>query len=89
MLNKFYNKKGQISDVMTWIIATIIILVILIAFIYISALVGQKTKIIKVEDLQFRLGKGFDFLGAKTDLAYGLASDSDKAIIDEWRKNNG
>ena len=73
---------------MSWIIATIIILVVLLIFIYISSLLAQKTKVIKAESLQIS-DTGYDFLNAKTNLTYDASSEQNKMIIDDWRKKNG
>lgn len=43
MLNKF-NRKGQFGETMTWVVATIVILIMSFAFVYVSGLMG-KTRI--------------------------------------------
>lgn len=84
------NKKAQLSDVMTWIIATIAIIAILIIFVYASTILAQKTKVIKIKSLTLDLDKEVDLLETKTSLAYLSASSEQKNIIDNYLegKNN-
>jgi len=81
------GKKAQTSEIMTWIVATIIILSILLVFIYASSLLAQKTKTVKVKDLQIDLEKSVDLLKTKTSIAYDLASEDDKKIIEKWEED--
>ncbi len=82
------NKKAQISEVMTWVVATLVILCILIIFIYASSLLAQKTKVIKAKDLKVDFGKEVDLLEIKNLIAYSSASQSDKSIIERWEEKN-
>jgi hypothetical protein len=46
MLNKLKkNSRGQISETMTWIVATVIIILILTAFIYASGIFGEAKQV--------------------------------------------
>ena len=49
MLNKFHSKKAAavIGDTMTWVIATIIIIIMLIVFIFVSSLFAETKSISK------------------------------------------
>ncbi len=82
------NKKAQISEVMTWVVATLVILSILIIFIYASSLLAQKTKVLKAKDLKIDFGKEVDLLETKNTIAYSSALPSDKIIIENWRDKN-
>ncbi len=82
------NKKAQISEVMTWVVATLVILSILIIFIYASSLLAQKTKVIKAKDLKIDLGKEVDLLETKNTIAYSSASQSEKNVIENWEEEN-
>ncbi len=82
------NKKAQISEVMTWVVATLVILSILIIFIYASSLLAQKTKVIKAKDLKIDLGKEVDLLEIKNLIAYSSASQSEKNVIENWEEEN-
>ena len=78
MLNK---KNAQISDTMTWIVATIIIVVILMIFIYASSILA-KTKVVSYKGPE----KEVDLLETKTSLAFSI-NDNNKNKIEEWIKN--
>jgi len=82
------NKKAQVSEIMTWVIATIIILSILLLFVYASSLLAQKTKIIKAKNLKIDIGKEVDLLETKNLIAYNSASTTDKNIIRAWEEEN-
>jgi len=82
------NKKAQVSEIMTWVIATIIIISILLVFVYASSLLAQKTKIIKATDLKIDLGKEVDLLETKNLIAYDLASENEEEIIKNWEEEN-
>jgi len=72
------NHKAQISSTMTWIIATILIIVTLMIFIYASAFLAE-IKIVDYKDSE----KEVDWLEIKTSFAYSIKDDN-KKIIDEW-----
>jgi hypothetical protein len=82
------NKKAQISEIMTWVVATLVILSILIIFIYASSLLAQKTKVIKAKDLKIDLGKEVDWIETKNSITYGFASQSERNIIESWEEQN-
>ena len=81
------NRKAQVSDIMTWVVATIIILSILLLFVYASSLLAQKTKTIKANDLKIDIGKEVDLLEAKNLIASDLASETNKQIIRNWEED--
>lgn len=83
------NRKGQVGEIITWVVATVIIVVILILFVYASSILAQKTKVIKVKSLKIDFKEDVDLLETKTEIVYLLSSDKNKEIIDEWRKANG
>ena len=82
------DRKGQIGEIMTWVVATIIIVVILILFVYASSVLAQKTKVIKVKGLKIDFKKDVDLLETKIEIVYSLSSDENKEIIDAWREAN-
>ncbi|OYT35953.1 hypothetical protein B6U91_02205 [Candidatus Pacearchaeota archaeon ex4484_71] len=41
MLSKKRNKKGQVGDTLTWIVSTIIVVVMLLIFIFVSSLLAE------------------------------------------------
>ncbi len=82
------NKRAQISEIMTWIVATLIIISILIIFLYASTILAQKTKIVQIKNLKLDSGKGTDLLEIKNLIAYESASNEDKQIIENWKEKN-
>jgi hypothetical protein len=79
------NKKGQLSDAMTWVVATMIIVVLLAVFIYASDVLGEANKIEKGVKtlLKGDLEEGIDYFYEKSKFAYKINSDN-KNEIDEW-----
>ncbi len=82
------NKKAQVSEIMSWVIATIIIISILLLFVYASSLLAQKTKIVKVKSLKIDSEQEVDLIATKNLIAYSSASGSEKKIIEEWQEEN-
>ncbi len=66
------HKKAAIGETMTWIIATLIILVVLSIFIYGSHLLG-KFKYVSSGEIEIEEGK--DLLETKTDIAIALTKN--------------
>lgn len=79
--NNLFSKKGQVGQTVSWIIATVVIIVILIAFIYISVLVS-KTKAIGLLGMQSDVAEKPELLIQKTSFSHQLAGDKDKELID-------
>lgn len=79
MLN---SKKAQVGESVTWIIATLIIVMILLIFIYASVILG-KTKNIK-RDIKIDSGNlSLDWIKIKTEIAYKFNSQN-KNKISSW-----
>jgi len=76
------NNKGQVGETMSWVVATLIIIGILIAFIYISVLMADLKKI-SLADIHTESEQGVDILSEKTVLAHTLANNKDKQQIDQ------
>ncbi len=81
---RFRNKKAQIGATMTWIIATLVIVGILLIFIYISVLMS-KTKAVSIGDLKADSDEA-DALALKTSFAHQLAGNKNKEVIDNFIK---
>ncbi len=81
MLKYKLSRKAQVGETMSWIIATLIIIGILIIFIYISVLMANVKKI-NLSDLQSDSKQEINLLSEKTSLAYKLTDNKDKALID-------
>ena len=84
--NKFIpNKRAQVGETITWIVATIIIIFILLVFIYASIVLG-KTKAVnpdKVKLKTYDAENEITFIEAKTLLAKKINSDNNLEI-DSW-----
>ena len=80
------NNRAQISELMTWVIATIAIITLLIIFVYVSSVFAQKAKVMKVKNLEVDLGNKENLFEVKTSIAYSYASEGERFIIDNWRK---
>ncbi|MBT4258007.1 hypothetical protein HOD88_02400 [archaeon] len=81
------NKKGQLSDAMTWVVATVIIVILLVVFVYASGVLGKANKIetgaksLLIDDVD----ENVNYFYEKTKIAY-LVNDENKNEIDSWVK---
>jgi hypothetical protein len=84
MLNykKKKNKSGQTGETLSWVVATLVMVGILILFIYLSSLIG-KTKSLTIGDVSSDLSKKIVVLSEKTSLAHSLAQNKNKEEIDK------
>ncbi len=82
------NKKAQIGETLSWVVATLVIIGILLIFIYISVLMS-KVKIISVGNVKTDLEKESQILNMKTSLSHKLVNNENKDIIDNLLKENG
>jgi|GEM_PF-1225625 len=81
------DKRAQIGETLTWIIATLVIIGILLLFIFFSSLMS-KVKAIRVGNLETDV-KITNVLKEKTSFAHQLANYKDKELIDNILKENG
>ena len=84
MLN---NKRGQIGETMTWVVATIIVVVLLTIFIYASSALA-KTKNLSLTDLKISLDKTKDIVNTKSLFAYEKTSEEKKVLVKQWIDKN-
>jgi hypothetical protein len=75
------NSKGQTGETITWVIATLVIIGILILFIYISTVMG-KAKTITGGEANAGLPAKSPVLLEKTSLAHQIAGNKSKGVID-------
>jgi hypothetical protein len=75
------NSKGQTGETITWVIATIVIIGILLLFIYASTLMGKAKNIVGGE-VNAGLPKTSLVLSEKTALAHQITQNKDKGVID-------
>ncbi len=83
--NFFKNRKGQVAETMTWVIATIIIIVLLVSAIYVSSLLG-KSKNLQVEGIENYEENNWAF--EKTQFALSI-NDGNQELILSWVKGSG
>lgn len=80
MLN--YNKKAQLGETMTWAVATVIIVLILVFSLFISAKMGEAKEITRVfsEDYEHSA----DLIMGKTILVYFLLDENKKDLVHQF-----
>jgi len=71
------NKKGQIAETMTWVVATIAIVVVLIISIYIVSILSVAKKEIKYNEYE----RETDLILEKSIFAYFLLEESDRIML--------
>ena len=81
-----FNKKGQVGETVSWIIATIVVIGIVVFFIYVSILIS-KTKIIQTLSLQSDVAEKPELLLHKTALSHQLTGNLNKEFIDNLLKS--
>ena len=74
------NKKAQVGETMTWIVATVIIIVILILTLYTASVLG-KMKVAKYDPFETKI----DRIEQKITFAYNVDS-SNANFIENWIK---
>jgi len=78
MLN---NKRAQVGESITWVVATIILVIVLIIFVYVASALA-KVKEIKLTDSE-NLENSANWIDAKNQIAYSINSNN-KMWIEEW-----
>ena len=82
------SKKAAIGATMSWIIATLVIVGILLIFIYVSILLS-KTKAVNIGNLKTD-SREYSIFELKTSLAHQLANNKNKGLIDDTiKEQNG
>ncbi len=79
------NCKAQVGETLTWIVATLIIIFILVAFVYASVLMG-KAKALNPQKLSIKFAETqaeISWVEMKTIFAYSL-NDENKNKIETW-----
>lgn len=80
-----HNKRAQIGETLTWVIATLIIIFILVVFVYASVLMG-KAKTINANKLSAKFSETkseISWIEMKTFFAYSI-NDENKNKIESW-----
>ena len=86
------SKKGQIAETITWVVATMIIIITLIVFIFISTNLSH-AKELSISGVASKVGNFFisddageiSRLETKTKFAFSI-NEKNKEIIDGWIK---
>ena len=84
--NLINHKKGQTGETVTWLVATLVIIGILILFIYVSVLMSD-VKGVSLGNLQTDLGKESQVLTEKTSISNVIMNNKNKETIDNILKN--
>jgi hypothetical protein len=79
--NYLIHKRAQVGETVSWVIATVVIIAILIFFIYVSILIS-KTKAIGLSNLQSDISGKPASLMQKTSFGYQLSENKNKELID-------
>jgi uncharacterized membrane protein YgcG len=77
-----YNKKAQIGETLTWVVATLIIVLILALFIISSVALGKVKNIASSRKVDTGNSE-MDLIKTKTEIAYTL-NNQNKNKIEEW-----
>lgn len=80
MLNKL-NKKGQVGETVTWVVATLIIVIVLVSFIYASSVLS-KVKILT--SLSFESELEGNWMEKKMFFSENLSGNKNKEKIMLW-----
>jgi len=83
MQNNKFNKKAQIGETLTWGVATLIVIGILIVFLFFSSVLATKTKILNIDDVKSDVEEKSPVLSIKTALAHYIAEDRNSEIINK------
>lgn len=79
--NLFRNNRAQIAETITWVVATLIIIFLLITSIYFSSILG-KSKSVNKDDIKISSGEE-NWIDTKNNLAYTINSEN-KEKIEIW-----
>lgn len=82
-----FNKKAQISDTMVWVVATIVIVFLITASVFLTTLLG-KTKVLDKTEVYSTIGDSSAWVSEKTDLALNR-NDANKEKINLWISAGG
>jgi len=77
------SKRGQVSDTMTWVVATVIIVVILLSFIFISSILAEAKNIPSNFASKFTSNyeKKSNWMNNKTQFALDINSNNENKIL--------
>ncbi len=76
------NRKAQIGESISWVVATLIIIFVLLIFVYFSVILS-KTKSLKLETKETSEDSSSNWIDTKTEIAYQINS-ANKNKIENW-----
>jgi hypothetical protein len=76
------NKKAEIGETITWVVATLIIIAALIIFLFLSSLLA-KIKTIEIGDVKSDFEDDSHVLPRKTQIAHQILENKNREIIDK------
>lgn len=79
------NKKAQLGETMTWVVATIVIIVTLVVFVYVSSLL-KNVRNINLPDLKMDSDSDANWIEEKVLFSHSLDGGKNKEKIDNWIK---
>jgi biopolymer transport protein ExbD len=79
------NKRAQVGETMTWVVATVIILVMLVIFIYASSILAAKTAKVSLEAKTAEVDDSANWIEEKNGLALNLNGNK-KSFVENWIK---
>ncbi len=83
-----HNKQAIVGGTLTWIIATIVIIVILVFSIFITSALGKAKSLVE-GDRKFSLNKETDLVATKSLTSYLLTKDNSGEIVFEQLRDKG
>lgn len=81
-------RKGEVGEIMTWTVATIVVIFLLIFFTYLAMSVA-KVKNIEVDELPISSEKGADYLSSKNSISLFLTDKNERTKVEQWMNDQG
>lgn len=82
------NKKAQVGETATWMIATLIILFVLTTFYFLAGMLAAKGRLVDINEIDILNEEDIDWIGEKTNIAFGKL-DRNKGTIQKWIEKEG
>jgi hypothetical protein len=77
-----FNRKAQIGETLSWVVATLIIVLILVIFVIASIALGKTKNLVSNRNVNVGDSE-IDLIKTKTEIAYALNSQN-KNEIENW-----
>ena len=79
--NLLQDKRAQVAETITWVVATLVIIFLLIASIYFSSILGKSKNVSKDDIKTYNIDETWSQL--KTNMAY-IVNSENKEKIEVW-----